>query len=208
MFMQVIQDWYAAEYERSTDALEAAIKAAVQDALSETRNAGRAAFSAYSQARPDRVSAVLGSVDSSLRQKLKQGLHEGMPAHDRAIPHPSKPPTRRQSAIPAPQVAWEAQSAARRVSGLGKPPGRGRFSVAAPPEATALVSAQGQPPARASMKPRKSLAGAALRINMPVDVTGQHNAVMMLRTGNAIMACPPHDGSSGCEWKYLSLSTY
>ena len=77
MCAQVIQDWEAAEYERSTDAVEAAIKAAVQDALSETRNAGRTAFSAYSRARPDRVSAVLGSVDAGLRQKLKEGLQEG-----------------------------------------------------------------------------------------------------------------------------------
>ncbi len=73
----MIHDWDAVEYERSTDALESAIKAAVQDALSETRNAGRAAFSAYSRARPDRVSAVLASVDNSLRQKLKEGLLEG-----------------------------------------------------------------------------------------------------------------------------------
>ena len=75
--LQVIHDWDAVEYERSTDALESAIKAAVQDALSETRNAGRAAFSAYSRARRDRVSAVLASVDNSLRQKLKEGLLEG-----------------------------------------------------------------------------------------------------------------------------------
>ena len=73
----MILDWDAIEYERSTDALESAIKAAVQDALSETRNAGRAAFGAYSRARPDRVSAVLASVDSSLRQKLKEALQEG-----------------------------------------------------------------------------------------------------------------------------------
>lgn len=73
----MIQDWDAIEYERSTDALESAIKAAVQDALSETRNAGRAAFGAYSQARPDRISAVLASVDTSLRQKLKEALQEG-----------------------------------------------------------------------------------------------------------------------------------
>ena len=73
----MIDIWDASEYERSTDALEAAIKAAVQDALSETRNAGRAAFAVYSRARPDRVAAVLGSVDSSLAQKLKEGLQEG-----------------------------------------------------------------------------------------------------------------------------------
>lgn len=74
---QVIDIWDASDYERSTDALEAAIKAAVQDALSETRNAGRAAFAVYSHARPDRVAAVLGSVDNSLAQKLKEGLQEG-----------------------------------------------------------------------------------------------------------------------------------
>lgn len=71
----MIEDWDAAEYERSTDALEAAIKAAAQDALSETRNAGRAAFRAYGRARPDRVGVVLGSVDAAVVQKLREGLH-------------------------------------------------------------------------------------------------------------------------------------
>ena len=75
--MQVIEDWDAVEYERSTDALEAAIKAAVKDALSETRNAGRAAFWAYARARPDRVASLLDSVDAGLRQKLREGLQEG-----------------------------------------------------------------------------------------------------------------------------------
>ena len=75
--MQVIEDWDAVEYERSTDALEAAIKAAVKDALSETRNAGRAAFRAYARARPDRVGSLLDSVDAGLRQKLKECLQEG-----------------------------------------------------------------------------------------------------------------------------------
>jgi hypothetical protein len=74
---QVIDIWDASDYERSTEALEAAIKAAIQDALSETRNAGRAALVAYSRARPDRVAAVLGSVDASLAQKLKEGLQDG-----------------------------------------------------------------------------------------------------------------------------------
>ena len=75
--VQVIEDWEAVEYERSTDALEAAIKAAVKDALSETRNAGRAAFRAYARARPDRVASLLDSVDAGLRQKLRECLQEG-----------------------------------------------------------------------------------------------------------------------------------
>ena len=82
--MQVIEAWDAVEYERSTDALEAAIKAAVKDALSETRNAGRAAFRAYARARPDRVASLLDSVDAGLRQKLRECLQEGRSLNHRS----------------------------------------------------------------------------------------------------------------------------
>ena len=106
-------------------------------------------------------------------------LVTGVPAVDRAAPAPAKPPARRQSAIPAPQGARETAGAARRFT--MKPPPRERFSIAASAEAAALAQgqlpAQAQPPMRASMKPRKSLAGAALRINLPVDASGQHGAV-------------------------------
>ena len=81
---------------------------------------------------------------------------------------PAKPPSRRQSAMPAPQVPCE-HSAPQRVTGVPLP--RGRASLAVLPEVAAPVQAQ-QPP-RVAMKPRKSLAGAALRINMPVDARGQ-----------------------------------
>ncbi len=101
----------------------------------------------------------------------------GLPPLDRMAPAPAKPPARRQSAIPALHTARDAAGPARHLS--GKPPPRGRFSIAAPAEAAALAQSQlpaqpQPPPARASMKPRKSLAGAALRINLPVDATGPH----------------------------------
>ena len=78
------------------------------------------------------------------------------------------------------------------------PPPRERFSSAAPAEAAVpahgQLPAQAQPPARASMKPRKSLAGAALRINLPVDATGQCSANLWAPSaGQCIQLYLPHE---------------
>ena len=95
----------------------------------------------------------------------------GLPPSTRMTAAPAKPPSRRQSAIPAPQAPCEPHSAPQRVTGAPLP--RGRASLAVLPEMAVPVQAQQLP--RAAMKPRKSLAGAALRINMPVDARGQQS---------------------------------
>ena len=95
----------------------------------------------------------------------------GLAPSTRMTAAPAKPPSRRQSAIPGPQAPYEPHSVPQRVTGAPLP--RGRPSLAVLPEMAAPVQAL-QPP-RAAMKPRKSLAGAALRINMPVDARGQQS---------------------------------
>lgn len=71
---QVLEGWEPQEYGHYLDQVEAAITAAVQDALGETRTNGRTAFAAYASALPDRASALLKRFDSGLQQKLHEAV--------------------------------------------------------------------------------------------------------------------------------------
>jgi hypothetical protein len=68
--LQIVEEWEPLEYQRHIDSVEAALTAAVQDAIGETRTAGRAAFAAYAANMPERANALLRRMDSGLQQKL------------------------------------------------------------------------------------------------------------------------------------------
>jgi hypothetical protein len=72
--MQVLEGWEPQEYSHYYDQVDAALTAACQDALGETRTNGRTAFAAYAAVLPDRASALLRRFDSSLQQKLHEAV--------------------------------------------------------------------------------------------------------------------------------------
>ncbi len=67
---QVIEMWDAELLRRSSEHLDAGIKAATADNSSETRTLGRQAFAMYARKLPDRAEALLRKLDPSLREKL------------------------------------------------------------------------------------------------------------------------------------------
>lgn len=71
---QMLEDWDCQVYERCLDSVEEAILVAAQDALAETRAAGRSAFAAYCRARPERMHALLTSQPPGLQQKLREAI--------------------------------------------------------------------------------------------------------------------------------------
>lgn len=73
-FDQVLEDWDSAALEKSIGAIEEAVLAAAQDAVADTRTAGRAAFAAYCRARPERLHPLLARQDPGLQQKLRDAL--------------------------------------------------------------------------------------------------------------------------------------
>lgn len=70
----MLEGWEPHEYGHYLDQVEAALTAAVQDALGETRTNGRTAFAAYAAVLPDRASALLKRFDSGLQQKLHEAV--------------------------------------------------------------------------------------------------------------------------------------
>lgn len=72
--MQILEGWEPQEYAHYFDQVEAALTAACQDALGETRTNGRTAFAAYAAVMPDRASALLRRFDSGLQQKLHEAV--------------------------------------------------------------------------------------------------------------------------------------
>ena len=79
MAWQVVEEWDPAVYERCLDHLEAAITAACQDAIAETRTAARCLFAAYSRAWPERGKAFLARQDSALQARLAQACQDYVP---------------------------------------------------------------------------------------------------------------------------------
>lgn len=75
----MLEEWDSAALDRSTAAIEEAVLAAAQDAVAETRAAGRAAFAAYCRARPERMHTLLASQNSGLQQKLRDALNSYAP---------------------------------------------------------------------------------------------------------------------------------
>jgi hypothetical protein len=71
---QILESWEPQEYANYFDQVEAALTAAVQDALGDTRTNGRTAFAAYAVALPDRASALLRRFDGGLQQKLHEAV--------------------------------------------------------------------------------------------------------------------------------------
>lgn len=93
MYWQLLEGWKPQEYGHYLDQVEAALTAAVQDALGETRTNGRTAFAAYANALPDRAAALLKRFDSGLQQKL----HEAVVAYGKGHAGRSEgPSTKRQ----------------------------------------------------------------------------------------------------------------
>lgn len=86
--LQVLEGWESQEYGHYLDQIEAALTAAVQDALGETRTNGRTAFAAYAAALPERAAALLRRFDSGLQQKL----HEAVVAYSKGHAHAGKQP--------------------------------------------------------------------------------------------------------------------
>ncbi|KAF8062702.1 clasp1b [Scenedesmus sp. PABB004] len=126
---QMVEDWEPSEYGHHLDALEAAIAAASQDALSETRAAGRSAFAAYAAQLPDRASALLRRLDGGLQQKL----HEAVAAYSRGaaqqlahvVPErrAERPASAKPWRAPRPASAAEAQPEVEIVV-MAPPPAR------------------------------------------------------------------------------------
>ena len=75
---QALEEWEPGAFERCLPAMEEAIVAAAQDAMADTRTAGRVALAAYAHARPDRAGALLGQLEPNLAQRLRDAL--GAPA--------------------------------------------------------------------------------------------------------------------------------
>lgn len=74
--MQIVEEWAPQDYYHYTDAIEAAISAAAQDALGETRMAGRQSFAAYANNMPERANALLRRFDSGLQQKMHEAVSQ------------------------------------------------------------------------------------------------------------------------------------
>jgi hypothetical protein len=72
--LQALEEWDPASFERCLEPIEDALGAAAQDALAETRTAGRAALAAYARARPDRLPALLPRLQPGLRARLAEAL--------------------------------------------------------------------------------------------------------------------------------------
>lgn len=88
--LQALEEWDPATFERCLEPMEDALTAAAEDALSETRTAGRAALAAYARVRPDRAHALLPRLQPGLRAKLREALAAPVPgAHAQ---HPSTHP--------------------------------------------------------------------------------------------------------------------
>jgi len=79
--LQALGSWDAGVYARQAAAVELAITAAAQDACSQTREAGRAAFVAYFRGCPEAAAALVRRVpdkDRALREKLTQAANEAV----------------------------------------------------------------------------------------------------------------------------------
>lgn len=72
--MQMVECWDPSVWQRVTDNVEAAVKAATNDLLAETRTSGRQIFCAYSVALPDKASAFIKKCDPSLSSKLASAV--------------------------------------------------------------------------------------------------------------------------------------
>ncbi|BDA47128.1 probable CLIP-associating protein 2 [Coccomyxa sp. Obi] len=161
--IQVLEEWDSAALDRSLAAIEEAVLAAAQDAVADTRSAGRAAFAAYCRARPERMHPLLASQNSGLQQKLRDALDSYAPgAAAAAAAASAKAPARRQSVLPAPPT----RHASAKPSTAGA-----RFSAAGPalaaPAAAADAGSAAPPPRRPPANSRKSIAGGALRMTLP-----------------------------------------
>ena len=78
MAMQALEEWDVSAFDRCLPAMEEAIAAAAQDAMAETRTAGRAALVAYGRARPERAAGLLGQLEPGLAARMRDAL--GAPA--------------------------------------------------------------------------------------------------------------------------------
>jgi hypothetical protein len=82
LYLQLVEEWEPLEYQRHIDVVEAALTAAVQDAMGDTRTAGRAAFAAYAANMPERANALLRRMDSGLQQKLTTAVAQYAAGHN------------------------------------------------------------------------------------------------------------------------------
>lgn len=69
---QVYDTWNPTEYERYVDSTFPALKAALQDASSDTRSFGRMAVSTLCRTFPEKGKVFMKSLDFNLKQRLSQ----------------------------------------------------------------------------------------------------------------------------------------
>ncbi|WIA20824.1 hypothetical protein OEZ85_005178 [Tetradesmus obliquus] len=114
LLLQIVEEWEPLEYQRHIDCLEAALTAAVQDAMGETRTAGRAAFAAYAANMPERANALLRRMNSGLQQKLTAAVAQYAAGKDlvAAIAPVMAPPARPTSSKP-----WKRTAVSSRGGG-------------------------------------------------------------------------------------------
>eukprot|EP00775_Hariotina_reticulata_P009313 gene9313-9478_t len=132
--VQILEDWEPQEYHRYLDNVEAAITAAVQDAISDTRNAGRAAFAAYNSSMPERAAALLRRLDHGLQQKLHEAVVQHSHPQGRSLAGSYRPGSSSQ--------------------GMKPPPGRAARAGTAPAELNAVTTSSMGPPPVVSRPPR------------------------------------------------------
>ncbi|KAG2454961.1 hypothetical protein HYH02_000787 [Chlamydomonas schloesseri] len=70
----ILEEWDVGVWARNTEPLEAALRAAAQDSLGDTRAAARTAMALYNSAQPERARAFLQRLDSGLQDKLSAAL--------------------------------------------------------------------------------------------------------------------------------------
>lgn len=71
---QILEEWDVSVWTRNTEGLEAALRAAAQDSVGDTRASARTAMALYNSAQPERAHAFLRRLDSSLQDKLSAAL--------------------------------------------------------------------------------------------------------------------------------------
>ncbi|KAG2440200.1 hypothetical protein HXX76_004312 [Chlamydomonas incerta] len=70
----ILEDWDMSVWTRNTEGLEAALRAAAQDSVGDTRASARTGMALYNSAQPERAHAFLKRLDGGLQDKLSAAL--------------------------------------------------------------------------------------------------------------------------------------
>ncbi|WIA41106.1 hypothetical protein OEZ86_004736 [Tetradesmus obliquus] len=181
LLLQIVEEWEPLEYQRHIDCLEAALTAAVQDAMGETRTAGRAAFAAYAANMPERANALLRRMDSGLQQKLTAAVAQYAAGKNlvAAIAPVMAPPARPTSSKPWKRTAVSSRGGAADADSMGPPAAKpplsnrstGTYQRSSLPASAAAAASNAAVAAAAAARPgRKSVAGMPMRVPGPREV--------------------------------------